>query len=130
MKTVCLTCFYNLRQIPRAGSMLTRVSICIRVHYDNAIHAPLSLSNQLRSVLNSVAPLIGGISRFGHNVSVYMRDKLQCLSLLRRIEFKILMMMRHMRGCLAGLLASCTLKSYVASVIITWPQMSSLCNTG
>src|ERR1043165_8005219 len=58
----------------------------------------LSRSSQLQSVLNAAARLIGGIPKFGH-ISGFIQEEQHCLPMQKRIEFKIIMLMRN---CLAG----------------------------
>src|SRR6218665_2437256 len=74
--------------------------ICSRVDYCSAIYAGVELAHvdQLQSVLNAAARLIGGIPKFGH-ISEFIRAELHWLPMHRRIAFKILMLMRN---CLAG----------------------------
>src|SRR6218665_2264226 len=54
--------------------------------------------DQLQSVVNAGARLIGGIPKLGH-ISEFIRAELHWLPMHRRIAFKILMLMRN---CLAG----------------------------
>ena len=108
VRNVCRTCFYHLRQIrsvrrsltTKAATTLMHAFICTRVDYGNAVYAGLTLSriSQLQSVLNAAARLIGGIPKFAH-ISCFIREELHWLPMQKRIEFKILMLMRN---CLAG----------------------------
>src|SRR6218665_3094972 len=74
--------------------------ICSRVDYCSAIYAGVALAHvdQLQSVLNAAARLIGGIPKFGH-ISEFLSAELHWLPMHRRIAFKILILMRN---CLAG----------------------------
>ena len=103
VRNVCRTCFYHLRQIRSVRRSLTTKAatfICTRVDYGNAVYAGLTLSriSQLQSVLNAAARLIGGIPKFAH-ISCFIREELHWLPMQKRIEFKILMLMRN---CLAS----------------------------
>src|SRR6218665_4012985 len=70
------------------------------VDYCSAIYAGVALAHvdQLQSVLNAAARLIGEIPKFGH-ISEFIRAELHWLPMHRRISFKILMLMRN---CLTG----------------------------
>src|SRR6218665_1908536 len=69
--SVCHSCFYHLRQIRsvrhsltfKAARTLMHAFICSRVDYCSAIYAGVALAHvdQLQSVLNAAARLIGGI---------------------------------------------------------------------
>src|SRR6218665_3304926 len=105
--SVCRSCFCHLRQIRsirrsltfKAARTLMHAFICSRVNYSSAIYAGVALAHvdQLQSVLNAAARLIGGIPKFGH-ISEFIRAELHWLPMHRRIAFKILMLMRN---CLA-----------------------------
>src|SRR6218665_856280 len=100
--------FYHLRQIRsvrrsltfKAARSLMHAFICSRVDYCSAIYAGVEVAHvdQLQSVLNAAARLIGGIPKSGH-ISEFIRAELHWLPMHRRIAFKILMLIRN---CLAG----------------------------
>src|SRR6218665_2071565 len=102
--SVCRSCFYRLRQIRsvrrsltfKAARTLMHAFICSRVDYCSAIYSGVALAHvdQLQSVLNAAARLIGGIPKFGH-ISEFIRAELHWLPMHRRIAFKILMLMRN-----------------------------------
>src|SRR6218665_263648 len=80
------------------------LSVCYSTHIYGAIlknsasYEKCSPFDQLQSVLNADARLIGGINKFGH-ISEFIRVELHWLPMHRRIAFKILMLMRN---CLSG----------------------------
>src|SRR6218665_2282173 len=88
------SCSYHLRQIrslrrsltSKAARTLMHAFICSRVDYCSAIYAGVALAHvdQLQSVLNADARLIGGIPKFGH-ISEFIRAELHWLPMHRRI---------------------------------------------
>src|SRR6218665_2451191 len=93
--SVCRSCFYHLRHIrsvPRsltskAARTLMHSFICSRVDYCSAIYAGVALAHvdQLQSVLNAAARLIGGIPKFGH-ISEFIRAELHWLPMHRPLR--------------------------------------------
>src|SRR6218665_1729022 len=80
--------------------MRLSVQECSALMYCSAIYACVVLAHvdQLQSILNAAARLIGGIPKFGQ-ISEFIRAELHWLPMHRCIAFKILMLMRN---CLAG----------------------------
>lgn len=68
-------------------------STCTRLDYGKAVYTGLTISliDHLQPVLNVVAQLISGTSRFGH-ISSFIWEELHMLPIQKQIEFKILML--------------------------------------
>ena len=101
---LCQVCYFHLRRLRTVRRSLTKESLLTLVHAFvtsrvNHVNGLLFafhsyLLDRLQSVLNSAARLVLNIPKFSH-ISAAIRDGLHWLSIRRRIDFKIALMVRH-----------------------------------
>ena len=107
---LCQVCYFHLRRLRTVRRSLTKESLLTLVHafvtsrvdHCNGLLFG-SLLDRLPSVLNSAARLVLNIQKFSH-ISAAIRDELHWLPIRRRIDFKIVLMVRH---CLEYLMELC-----------------------
>ena len=105
---LCQVCYSHLRRLRTVRRSFTKKSlltlvqtfITSRVDHCNGVlyGSNAYLLDRLQTVLNSAARLILGIPKFV-SVSAAIRNELQWLSIGKRIQFKIALLVRH---CIVG----------------------------
>ena len=101
---LCQVCYFHLRRLRTVRRSLSKESLRTLVHAfvtsrvdhcNGLLYGSYSyLFDRLQSVLNSVARLILNIAKFS-GISAVIRDELHWLSIRKRIEFKIALLVRH-----------------------------------
>ena len=105
---LCQVYYFHLRRLRIVRRSFTKESLLTLVrafitsrvdHCNGVIYGSNGyLLDRLQSVLNSAARLILGVSKFD-SVSVAIRDELHWLTIRKRIQFKIALLVRH---CIIG----------------------------
>ena len=105
---LCQVCYFHLRRLRTVRRSLTKESLLTLVHafitsrvdHCNGVLYGSNgyLLDRLQSVLNSAARLILGVPKFV-SVSAAIRNELHWLSIRKRIQFKIALLVRH---CIVG----------------------------
>ena len=105
---LCQVCYFHLRRLRTVRRSLTKESLLTLVHafvtsrvdHSNGLlfGSHSYLLDRLQSVLNSAARLVLNIPKFSH-ISAAIRDELHWLPIRKRIDFKIVLTIRH---CLVG----------------------------
>ena len=105
---LCQVCYFHLRRLRTVRRSLSKE--CLRTlvhafvtsrvdHCNGLLYGSYSyLLDRLQSVLNSAARLVLNIAKFS-GISAAIRDELHWLPIRKRIEFKIVLLVRH---CLVG----------------------------
>ena len=105
---LCQVCYFHLRRLRTVRRSLSKE--CLRTlvhafvtsrvdHCNSLLYGSYSyLLDRLQSVLNSAARLVLNIAKFS-GISAAIRDELHWLPIRKRIEFKIVLLVRH---CLVG----------------------------
>ena len=105
---LCQVCYFHLHRLRTVRRSLSKD--CLRTlvhafvtsrvdHCNSLLYGSYSyLLDRLQSVLNSAAHLVLNIAKFS-GISAAIRDELHWLPIRKRIEFKIVLLVRH---CLVG----------------------------
>ena len=103
---LCQVCYFHLRRLRTVRRSLSKE--CLRTlvhafvtsrvdHCNSLLYGSYSyLLDRLQSVLNSAARLVLNIAKFS-GISAAIRDELHWLPIRKRIEFKIVLLVRHRR---------------------------------
>ena len=105
---LCQVCYFHMRRLRTVRRSLSKECLRMLVHVfvtslvdhcNGLLYGSNSyLLDRLQSVLNSAARLVLSIAKFS-GISATIRDELHWLLIRKRIEFKIVLLVRH---CLVG----------------------------
>ena len=104
---LCQVCYFHLRRLRTVRRSLSKeclrtlvhAFVTSRVDHCNGLlyGSYLYLLDRLQSVLNSAARLVLNIAKFS-GISAAIREELHWLPIRKRIEFKIVLLVRHCRS--------------------------------
>ena len=107
---LCQVCYFHLRRLCTVRRSLSKESLRTLVHAfvtsrvdhcNGLLYGSYSyLLDRLQSVLNLAARLVLNIAKFSR-ISAAIRDELHWLLIRKRIEFKIVLLVRHCLVCVA-----------------------------